>query len=287
MSHNPADDSTSGEVVIARPILSATPEAPRRRLRSLPPLQISRAAAALDLGLILFVTIVLPVLLPATLRGALSSHDAPPPHTAALILDKWVALVTAATLMAYLVYRTPVAPAALGLRLSGLGSQLLWSLGALGAMYVALLATTLFVLSLLGLHPPAASDLKERVQFMKLLPLDDWGGTVLLLICVAAHEEIVFRALLVPYMGRVCGSMLAGAFVSTALFAVLHVAQGWLAIVQILGVGMALALVFILSRSLIAVIVAHFAFNVIQFRLSSLARRFIEQHGGFESLPSQ
>jgi membrane protease YdiL (CAAX protease family) len=65
---------------------------------------------------------------------------------------------------------------------------------------------------------------------------------------------------------------------SSALFASLHIAQGWLGIVQIFPVGLALAVFFVLTRSLTAVILAHFLFDLVQTQLARLLWPALEKY---------
>jgi len=68
---------------------------------------------------------------------------------------------------------------------------------------------------------------------------------------------------------RVLGSWWWAGLVSASLFAGLHVFhQGVLAgMIQIFGVGVVLTVFFIVSRSLLAVTIAHFLFDFVQFQV--------------------
>ncbi len=92
--------------------------------------------------------------------------------------------------------------------------------------------------------------------------------TVALLVPVAIHEETLFRGLLIPYLHRVGLGWPVAVLVSAAVFAALHITQGWLALPQIFAVGLILGGFFIWSRSLLAVMIAHFLFDLIQTELA-------------------
>ena len=66
------------------------------------------------------------------------------------------------------------------------------------------------------------------------------------------------------------GSWSAAIVISSAIFAVLHFDQGWIGVIQIMGVGTVFAVFFVLSRSLSAVVIAHFTFNFLQFQMMRL-----------------
>ena len=55
--------------------------------------------------------------------------------------------------------------------------------------------------------------------------------------------------------------------ISSAIFGALHLPQGVLGALQIAGIGATLGLIFVWSRSLLAVTIAHFIFNFVQFQL--------------------
>ena len=143
-----------------------------------------------------------------------------------------------------------------------------------GAMIPMIVAITVLVM----LRPELQGDLMRRREFMQQIPLQSLGQMVLLLIPVAIHEELLFRGLLIPYLRRVGCGWTGAILLSSALFASLHIAQGWLGIVQIFPVGLALAVFFVLTRSLTAVILAHFLFDLVQTQLARLLWPALEKY---------
>ena len=134
--------------------------------------------------------------------------------------------------------------------------------------YAALLASLAVVLSLLALIPGLESEIEQRADFASKLPLDSMTTIVLLLIAVAIHEEVVFRALLLPYLRRLMGSWWSAGLLAALIFGMLHVpAQGLLGGVQTFAIGAALVCCYLASRSLLAVTIAHFLFDLFQFQL--------------------
>jgi membrane protease YdiL (CAAX protease family) len=119
-----------------------------------------------------------------------------------------------------------------------------------------------------GLAEAFDTDPSERLR--ELLAPETLRGWVLLLVVVlpvvAGFEELLFRAALV-------GGFAAGFGVSPWLLAVLssvafaagHGAQGTLGIVVTALLGLALAVAFVLTDSLLVVVVAHYVVNAAEF----------------------
>jgi membrane protease YdiL (CAAX protease family) len=255
-------------LVTARPVLTADqPPSPLE----LP--MLTRRAAALDLGLVVLVALLLPgafnlvtVLLVRFTTGQ-DLRDVPLPHGELLTIDKWFDWALAAGLMAYFLLARRLPGAAFGLRRDQPLLQAVWALGTIAAIYLWLMCTVVLIYAILLLYPDALNDVLERTRMIELLPIHDWRRASLLLIPVAAHEEILFRGLLLPYLRRLTGHWWSAVLISSLVFAALHIDQGLAGVFQVLGVSVVLALAFILTRSLCVVTIAHFAFNFLQFQL--------------------
>ena len=102
-----------------------------------------------------------------------------------------------------------------------------------------------------------------------LAPESRRGWVVLLLAVlpvVAAFEELLFRGALVGALAAgfdLSPWLLAG--LSSVAFAAGHGAQGRLGVVVTGGLGFALAALFVLTESLVAVVVAHYLVNALEF----------------------
>lgn len=269
----PADHAPNG-VIAARPVrLDYTPPAGKASPLSLP--RIAQADAALDLALIVTVLLVLrmglelipPLLFPEAAETAPRVHG--PGFYAAITAVKCVDALMAIGAAALFLYRhrPKLSTASFGLQLDHFGRQVLWSLPTLAAVYAAFISTVIVVTLAVSLLPSLEEDVLERTEFFELLPLENIVASILLLIPVAIHEELLFRGLLIPYLRRVGCPWAVAILLSSAVFASLHFQQGWIAVVQIFFVGLALAVFFVASRSLLAVILAHFAFDLIQFQV--------------------
>lgn len=153
-----------------------------------------------------------------------------------------------------------VPPSALGVG-GPLGPQLLAGVGA-GLALAAANTTAGAVAEAAGLDP--ARELRE------LLAPESLGGWAALLGVVlptiAAVEELLFRGALVGAMAVGFGvSPWPLAVLSSVAFALGHGAQGRLGIVVTGLLGFALAAVFVLTGSLVVVVVAHYLVNAGEF----------------------
>jgi membrane protease YdiL (CAAX protease family) len=264
MNEQPPLPDEATPVVVARPVAYA-PLAPlpnEMEMRG-----ISRGDAALDLMVVVLASIVLPNL-PGLLVPFSMGESAMPEIGAGIIAQKWCEAALAVGLLIYFVFRHRISPAAFGLRGNRLGHQLLWAVAAAVGVYVALIASSAIVIPLFFLVPGFEGDLAERVEFVEAMPVHNLAKTLVLLVAVAAHEEALFRGLLLPYLRRISGSWWWAGLISALIFALLHVPhQGILAGIQVFSIAAVLSLFFVLSRSLIAVALAHLTFDFLQFQL--------------------
>ena len=119
-----------------------------------------------------------------------------------------------------------------------------------------------------GLARAFGADPSEELRGM-LAPETAAGWAVLLLVVlpvIAGFEELLFRAALVGAfsVGFELSPWLL-AVLSSAAFAVGHGAQGPLGVVVTGLLGLVLAVAFVLTNSLLVVIVAHYVVNAVEF----------------------
>jgi membrane protease YdiL (CAAX protease family) len=267
---------------VARPLTSAAPA----RAATWPPAWatwqreidvLPRRAAALDLLLVLMTALVFHYLPQVLLLEHLEADASRPPPAAVLIVGKWCEALLAGGLMLYLVLRQGLPARVFGLRGDGLGLQSAWSLAGLAGCYVGLLATGVVILLFYLAYPEMKKELAERIEFIKALPQDNTLVMLALLVPVAAHEEIVFRGLLMPYLRRLTGTWWSALLVSSLIFGALHIpGQGLVGGLQTTVVGCVLGLVFVVSRSLLAVALAHLLFNFAQLQIIRLVSHYSE-----------
>lgn len=267
MTDQPSGPDQYESVAMARPVAYA------RAVRPLNDLElpgIRRRDALLGAVLVVVATIVIPYAPALFGRVDLGAVD-PRELGRMLIRDKWVQAVLAVLLMTFLVLHHRLRIASFGLRFQRPGRQAAWGLAALVGLYVALLVGTLIVTCIFLITPTATQEIEQRLEFMNAMPISSVGMQLVLLVAVAIEEEFVFRGMLLPYLRRLLGSWWAAGLVSSLLFALLHVpGQGVLAGLQVFFIAAALTTFFILSRSLLAVMIAHFMFDFLQFQLIRL-----------------
>ncbi len=273
----PVAGSAGSVVVEARALVWATPTT--RSVLEAPLAEVSLSAACLDLTLVMMAAIVTRYF-PTLLHYALSPE---PPQMDEVgwfaVAAKWSEMALGLTLLAYLALRAGVPAADLGLRARGIPRQAGWGALSLAAAYAYLAVSTLALVGVLRFAPQFQTDLNRRLEFTSAMPADDLLLSTLLLVPVAVHEEVIFRGLLLPYLWRISGSALIATLLSALIFGVLHINQGLLAMVQIIGLGAVFGTFFVFSRSLLAVCLAHFAFNFLQFQLIRMLplRQLLEQ----------
>lgn len=261
------------EPILARPFTPASLPADPQPLDLA---ALSRRDAALDLALFLLVALLIPV--GFELAAVLTMPEVPElSFSNFIIVQKWFDALLLVVLAGYFVYRHHLAPAAFGLRGDRPARQVFWAIPTLLAVYGAFFLFVIVIGAAVMLFPDLEKDLVRRTEFMEMLPLSDTLSIVLLLVPVAIHEELLFRGLLIPYLHRVGCSWVVAVLISTVVFAVLHVTQGWLGIIQIFGVGAMLGACFVLTRSLLAVMLAHFLFDFFQTQLARVVIPWMEQ----------
>ncbi len=267
--------------VPARPVMAAgiADRPPPSAERPLDLSGLTVAQAWLDL-LLVFAVGVLGPNLPLIVHGWFGIEGDAVMPTALIVAAKWGEMIAAVTLLAYLLASRRLRPAVFGLSGKRPVAQLGWSLLTVLAVYGYLMLSVLVIQTLVQLGLISLDQqIAQRVEFAEKLPVGGWT-TVVLLVAVAIHEEVLFRGLLLTYLRRVSGSWSIAVVGVSAIFAVLHIQQGTLAVVQVFGLSVVLCLMFIASRSLPALIAAHFVFDLIQFQLIHLLpqmQRVLEQ----------
>jgi membrane protease YdiL (CAAX protease family) len=260
-------------IPVARPIrlAGAVARSPSSPL-TLP--MLSKRAAVFDLAVILLVGFSLPFVLQIAFFVWSTDGQWPPlepeadPLPVMLAFKTFEMFLVAGILAVLVLLRAPAK--SYGLSRRDPLVQLLWTIGGLVGAYSWLAITVVVLMTAVFLFPPLANDLMNRQEaFSFVQPAEPWK-LVLLMVPVAIHEEILFRALLLTYLRRLTGTWWAAVLISTLVFAVLHFDQGFLGVFQVAGLGAIFAITFILSRSLPAVIVAHFIFNTVQLQLMRL-----------------
>ena len=167
---------------------------------------------------------------------------------------------------------------ALGLRLIAPGPLIAWSIGGLIAIYAAVMFSAIPIAIATIIAPEALeADLAQRTETLSILLELIGGSAALLLIAVALHEEILFRAILLPALDRLIGNRVAAVAVSSSIFGALHIEQGLAAILQTTLLGVVLASIALGAKSVWPAVAAHFAFDWLQFKLIRWLLPWIEE----------
>ncbi len=275
----------------ARPVTGVGPgdglaDAPQAAARPVGPSPLDLAdltprQVRLDLLLVLAVGVIGPNV-PLLVHGWFGVEGEGTMPAALVVASKWGEMIAAVGLLVYLLASHRLRPAAYGLRGDGWVQQLGWSVLTLVAMYGYLLLSVLAIQVLVQLGLISLDEqIAQRVEFAEKLPIGGWT-TVVLLVAVAIHEEVLFRGLLLTTLRRTTGRWSTAVLGVSAVFAMLHIQQGTLAVLQVFGLSVVLCLMFIASRSLPALVAAHFVFDLVQFQLIRLLpkiQRLIEQGG--------
>ena len=184
----------------------------------------------------------------------LAADDEPLPRAPVYISSALLILVLG--FLGLLIGTRELGREAMGIRSAPWGAVLTWT----GVLFVV---ATFILLTFLLLR--RASGLRETPLLVRLLPRT--GGEKCLFVCLSlaagVGEEIAFRGFLVPALAILLGWSWGAALLSSAVFGLLHVYQGWLGTVRTAVLGMALATSFILSGVLWPAMLAHAIVDVV------------------------
>ena len=188
----------------------------------------------------------------------------PEPMTAALLANVAVSHGLLAALLLGGIWLADVPASALGVTSAPLSTGLPAVAVGIAVGTAIALANTLAA----GLAEALGTDPGERLR--ELLAPESPGGWALLLVVVlpviAGFEELLFRAALVGGFAAGFGvSPWLLAVPSSVAFAAGHGAQGRLGVLVTGLLGFALAAAFVLTDSLLVVVVAHYAVNAVEF----------------------
>lgn len=141
------------------------------------------------------------------------------------------------------------------------GASVAVGLGIGVGLYLASEATTI-VAARVGIEP----DERLRAYLAPTRPIE-WVVLLLAILpLIAAAEELLFRGVLVGALGVGFGlSPWALAVGSSILFGLAHSAQGGVGVVVTAALGFVLAVAFVLSESLVVVVLAHYTIDALEF----------------------
>ncbi|WNG20593.1 type II CAAX prenyl endopeptidase Rce1 family protein [Cystobacter fuscus] len=172
-------------------------------------------------------------------------------------------------LVALLLWRNGQGPAQVGLVRAGLGRELLWGLPVLAGTYAVHIAASLPLAFLGALLHLSGKEMAARKEVATSLVETGLGvpAFALMMVLVTGFEELTFRGFLVPRLRVVLGHWYAAVGVAAVLFGLGHVYEGTLAVFQTAVLGAWFGLVFVHRARLPSVMLAHAAFNTLNFTL--------------------
>lgn len=138
------------------------------------------------------------------------------------------------------------------LRFSDIGRGLLGMMACFGLNLV-------FSLGLYALDPDAMQAHMERLQQLAVLLTEDlpFALVAAIMLFVGVYEELLARGLLLDRSRILFGGRWWPVLISSVLFGLGHIYQGWIGVAQTTLVGMVLALLTLYWRSLWPAILAH------------------------------
>lgn len=172
-------------------------------------------------------------------------------------------------LVALLLWRDGQGPAQLGLVREGLGRELLLALPITVGVYAVHLTVSVpltVIAARLNLHGAETAARRELAEGLIGTGLS-LPAFAALMVVVTGFEELAFRGFLIPRLRVLLGHWYAAVLVSAALFGLGHVYEGTLAIFQIGALGAYLGFVFIFRFRLLSLVLAHAAFNTVNYAL--------------------
>lgn len=114
-----------------------------------------------------------------------------------------------------------------------------------------------------GIRKWRAKTMQQRHASLSFVPTDtkELFHFVFLALAAGIGEEIIFRGYLIHYIVYWTGNTWSGVFIacffSSALFAFLHGYQGYKSVIKIFFLAMLFAAIFVLSQSLVLVMLIH------------------------------
>lgn len=170
-------------------------------------------------------------------------------------------------LIFYFLHRNGERPAAIGWTGRHVGREIALGAGLFVPLFIGAQLLESFLRSA-GLSAPSspAPDLTPAPN------LSDLVLALVLVIVVAASEEIIFRGYLLLRFSGLLRGWGGPAFLSAVVFSIGHGYEGTAGVVTVGAIGFALALVYLWRRSLIAPMVMHFLLDFLAIVLVPLLR---------------
>ncbi|WP_330631134.1 CPBP family intramembrane glutamic endopeptidase [Halocatena halophila] len=229
-------------------------------------------------GVVLVLLLVLARLSSGAVTDSTEREPIANESTAVLLANVAISQGLFATVLVIAVWITSIPPFALGVEFSSQAS-----VGLTGLLTGITAGILLYLFNVAGSMVAKARDVDFDARLREQLTPDSHSAWVLLLVgvlpIIAVFEELLFRAILIGVTSVGTGLspwLFAGG--SSVVFAVGHGVQGRLGMLVTGVLGFALAVVFIISNSLLAVVVAHYLVNALEFLCTDRIERLLGRH---------
>ncbi|MFM2394195.1 MAG: hypothetical protein RLZZ546_2177 [Bacteroidota bacterium] len=115
-----------------------------------------------------------------------------------------------------------------------------------------------------------SSKVKKQIEeLINVMPTTwkDYKHFIFLALAAGICEEIIFRGFLINYIKELMGgspySNYMALIIPSVIFSISHIYQGWLAVIKIFFLSLLFGAIFILSKSLLIVIIIHVLVDLI------------------------
>jgi len=236
--------------------------------------EVSRRAAAVDLAFICATIVVLHIVPRSWICPLFSISEL----ATASIISAGLDLLVAAAIAGGLLYVRRLPLAALGVRGSQSGGQVLAGLWAAFAVHavtasVFVVGYVLPAISWAWANMGAPAGTTEVAHYTRQMLSQHTIGTKLVFFGVLAiEEELLFRGLLLRYLAYLTRDAWVAILVSSLVFGALHLPMSGQTALIALWMGLVLGTFYMRQGSLLTVAVAHFLFNVSQSAIFALWR---------------
>lgn len=170
-------------------------------------------------------------------------------------------------LIFFFLYRNGERPVALGLTGRHAGREIALGVGLFVPLFIGAQMLEVFLRSAGLSGPPSTGP--------NLVPAPDPVDLLLAIVLVtvvAISEEIIFRGYLLLRFSRLLRGLGGAALLSAAVFSIGHGYEGGAGVVTVGAIGLALALVYLWRRSLVAPMVIHFLLDFLAIVLVPLLK---------------
>jgi len=249
---------------MARPIRSDS-YAIVKALPRFPMVSLTRWGAVADLFLVFSAVVVGQVALGGFAGWLIHTF----PSLGILWLNVLIGLVSLASVGLVLCARRQ-SPASIGLGKPPAMRTLVGTLAAVPACYLAVIATVGLYVVATGIDIQGMAE--QREKFFEMVPDLSIGTVLLLTVFVGFHEEILFRGFVLSRLSVLFGRPVIAVFASGIVFGLMHFYQGPIGVAQTTAVGLVLAGVVVLTRTLWPAILAHAVFDTIGLTVIPLIR---------------